>query len=198
MYDIRFKLASNIVIVGPSQAGKTTFVEELIENRCILFEPPPKRILWCSEHEMIKFKHIKGLPKLEDIEPYDLIVIDDLFIEAAESKDISVLFTKYTHHKPCCIVFLTQNLFYQSKQQRNRALNTHYLILFKNPRDVTAIRILGSQMGIKNLQDIYKDATEKPHSYLLIDYHQSTPDEIRLRSHVLPSEYPPIVYLVNK
>ena len=134
-YDIRLKLSSNIVIVGPSQAGKTTFVNNLITHKNIIFNPTPKRIIWCSETKNNDADiNIKGLPDLNIIQPNDLIVLDDLFLEAAESKDVSALFTKYAHHKPCCIIFLTQNLFYQSKQQRNRALNTHYLILFKNPR----------------------------------------------------------------
>ena len=197
-YDIRFKLASNFVIVGPSQAGKTTFVEKLIKYKRVLFDQQPKRIVWCSDSKPANgdYYYVKGLPKLELIKPYDLIVIDDLFLEASESKDISALFTKYTHHLPCGVIFLTQNLFYQSRQQRNRALNTHYLILFKNPRDALAIQILGKQMAI-NAKEIYKDATKEPHSYLIIDFHQSTPEEIRFRTRVLPHEYPPIVYLIN-
>ena len=52
-------------------------------------------------------------------------------------------------------------------------------------------------MGV-NAQEIFHDITKsKPHSYLLIDFHQSTPDEIRFRTNILPHEYPPIVY-VNK
>ena len=199
--DVRFKLASNIVIVGPSQAGKTTFVNELIKHRDILFNPKPERVLWCNGNGVensLATLNINGLPPLDLIKPYDMIVLDDLFLEASESQSVSKLFTKYAHHKPCCVVFLTQNLFYQSKQQRNRALNTHYLILFKNPRDSTAIQYISHQMGTKVLKEIFREATLKPHSYLLIDFHQSTPDEIRFRTNVLPSEYPPTVYVVNK
>ena len=188
--DVRFRLASNFIIVGPSQAGKTTFVERLIEDKEILFHPVPKRILWCGDNPKTKYENIKGLPKISMILPYDSIVIDDLFLEASESKEISALFTKYTHHLPCGVIFLTQNLFYQSKQHRNRALNTHYLVLFKNPRDNTAIQVIGKQMRIP-AKEIYMDATQEPHSYLLIDFHQNTPDDIRFRKNLLLHEYPP-------
>jgi len=201
-YDLRIRLASNIVIAGPSQAGKTSLVEEFIREKEQLFYPIPKRVVWCSNSignkELLIDKYIIGLPKIEDLKKHDLVVIDDLFLEAAESKDVSNLFTKISHHREVCIVFLTQNLFYQSKQQRNRALSTHYLILFKNPRDLTSIRVIASQIGLVGLKDVYFDATQRPHSYILLDFHQSTPDEIRFRTNILPSQYPIIVYKINK
>ena len=203
-YDLRLKLASNIQVVGPSQSGKTTFVESLITNKHLMFDTIPKRIVWCSSTNVIasklkdNIKYVNGLPKLDIIKPYDLIILDDLFLEASESKDISALFTKYSHHKPCCIVFLTQNMFYQSKQQRNRSLNTHYLVLFKNPRDTLLIRTLAIQMGCKDLVAIFNDATVNAHSYIFLDFHQETQNELRIRSNILPHEYPPIVYISNK
>ena len=201
-YDIRFTFPCNIIISGQSQSGKTTLVHEILKHKDKLFTINPQRILWCSDTNINitnKKNYIfhKGLPNVDIIKPYDIVIIDDLFIEAGESKEISNIFTKLSHHLPMSVIFLTQNLFYKSKENRNRTLNTHYLIIFKSIRDISGIRCLGSQM-CQPLIEIYKDATQNPYSYLLIDFHQNTPDEIRFRSNIVPSDYPPIVYIINK
>lgn len=103
------------------------------------------------------------------------------------------------HHIPCTVIFLTQNLFQKGNENRTRALNTQYMILFKNPRDATQIAILNRQMypGRNNfLVNAYRDATEKqPYGYLFIDLCQDTPPELRVRSKILPFEEPHYVFL---
>ena len=62
------------------------------------------------------------------------------------------------------------------------SLNAHYLVLFKNPRDVTQISTLGRQMYVarsKFLVEAFKDATAKPFGYLLLDLKADTPEIIR-------------------
>lgn len=75
--------------------------------------------------------------------------------------------------------------------------NATYIIIMKNPRDVAQIKNLSSQMGIdKNLLvEAYKEATKRAYSYLLLDFHPTTPDHIRLRSNILPGPTPMCVYL---
>jgi len=88
-------------------------------------------------------------------------------------------------------LYLTQNLFYGSKQNRTISLNSHYLVLFKNARDATQISHLASQMypgKSKFLIDAYRDATSKPFSYLLIDLKPDTEDQVRVRSNIFPGE----------
>jgi hypothetical protein len=50
--------------------------------------------------------------------------------------------------------------------------NANYIIVTKNPRDVSHIRTLVSQMGMdqKLLLSAYKDATKNSYIYLLIDF----------------------------
>jgi hypothetical protein len=38
------------------------------------------------------------------------------------------------------------------------------------------------------MQEAYKDATSRPYGYLFLDYKQTTPDEFRYRTNILPSE----------
>jgi hypothetical protein len=40
----------------------------------------------------------------------------------------------------------------------------------------------------KYVVDAYKEATKEPYSYMLFDFHQSTPDMIRVRSNMMPRE----------
>ena len=70
----------------------------------------------------------------------------------------------------------------------------HYLVLFKNPRDQTVISFIAKQAFPRNykyLIDAFHDATHKPHGYLFIDFTQSCPEEIRVRTNLFTQ---PTVY----
>jgi hypothetical protein len=43
-------------------------------------------------------------------------------------------------------MLIVQNLFNRNKYQRTISLITHYMVLFKNPRDMSQIMALGQQM----------------------------------------------------
>ena len=73
-----------------------------------------------------------------------LLVIDDLMSET--NSEINELFTKGSHHQNISVIFITQNLFYTEKDTRTMNLNTHYIVLFKNPRDATQVAHFGRQM----------------------------------------------------
>lgn len=141
----------------------------------------------------------EGLPaSFENVKPYSIIVLDDLMNEIKSSKGgVTNLFTRTAHHKNCFIILITQNLFQKSPEARTQHLNAQYLVLFKNPRDSLQVRILGSQMypGRKHfLTSVFQDATMRPHGYLLIDNHQKTQDDVRLRTHIFQEEIPMRIY----
>jgi hypothetical protein len=60
------------------------------------------------------------------------------------------------------IIFVTQNLFKQGKAMRDIALNCQVQVLFKNPRDVNQVKLLGRQLGIPLLHLAYTKAVKKP------------------------------------
>ena len=71
------------------------------------------------------------------------------------------------------------------------SLNSNYIVLFKNPRDKAQVTFLARQVfphKPKILQQAYNDATRQPHSYLLLDFQQSTPENRRLKSEIFPGE----------
>ena len=139
----------------------------------------------------------EGLPDLNifDGKKRTLLILDDLMHETDDR--VSQIFTRISHHKNLSVLYLTQNLFYGSKQNRTISLNAHYLVLFKNARDATQISHLAGQMypgKSKFMIESYRDATAKPFSYLLIDLKPDTEDRLRLRSNIFPGEIP-YVYL---
>ena len=138
------------IVAGPTGCGKTRWVRTLLERRESFVYPPPERIYWFyaeyqPDYESLKqtlphVEFIEGLPGEEELKRLDvnrrkLIVIDDLMSEL--SPIVTALFTKGSHHRNLSVVLLVQNLFF--KGGRTLSLNTHYLVFFKNPRDVSSI-----------------------------------------------------------
>ena len=73
------------------------------------------------------------------------------------------------------------------------------MLIFRNPRDSLGITTLARQMYPNNvdyLLESYNDATKRPYGYLLLDLHQLTPTDMRLRTNILPNERH-IVYVMR-
>ncbi|KAF4524512.1 hypothetical protein B566_EDAN011523 [Ephemera danica] len=191
--DPRWKHPFTAVVSGPTCSGKSALLQRLIENSVKVFDTTFRKIVWCYalwhpnlNIESVQFqKGIEGLDILDSKEPV-LIVLDDLMQEIDES--IVSLFTRGCHHQNRSVILITQNMFHQKKGQRDIALNTHYMLLFRNPRDAAQVAFLARQVCPTNpkfLIDAYKDATSRPYGYLLCDFKQDTPDEFRYRSNIL-------------
>jgi hypothetical protein len=187
------------IVAGPTGSGKTVFTTKLIENANQMIEPAPQRVVWCYGVYQSFFANLNnvefhdGMPDLNMFDGVQrtLLIIDDLMQETDDR--VSQIFTRISHHKNLSVLYLTQNLFYGSKQNRTMSLNSHYLVLFKNARDATQISHLAGQMypgKSKFMTEAYRDATSSPFSYLLIDLKQATEDKLRLRTNIFPGETP--------
>ena len=69
-----------------------------------------------------------------------------------------------------CVIYIVQNLFHQGKGSRSISLNSHYLVLFKNPRDKLQILTLAKQMypGQNDFfLNQYEETVKGPFGYLL-------------------------------
>ena len=120
-----------------------------------------------------------------------VLIVDDLMSQCSQSQRMSDLFTKGSRHRGISVMNLTQNIFPPGKQSRTISLNSHYMIVFKNPRDFLGISTLARQMYPKNtnyLLESFHDATSKPYGYLLMDLHQMTPENMMLRTNILPND----------
>jgi len=76
-----------------------------------MYDIPAKRILWFTgsqyeqaENTIEKYIIYQGLPDTFDmIEPFDMVVLDDLMNEIQTAKHVSNLFTRMVHHTPCTV-----------------------------------------------------------------------------------------------
>lgn len=186
---LKLKHPSSCLIIGPSQCGKTSLVREMIK-KCV-YDPRIQRVKWCYSYSAPWFleeptiEFIQGLPN--SYENGDLIVIDDLMQRLNDK--IADLFTAASHHCNVSVILILQNLFPRLKVMRDISLNAHYIILFRNARDVNQVYCLARQLypGNSNfLTDAYIKATTKPYGYLVIDIHPQTTDEYRLRESLFP------------
>jgi len=143
---------------GPTTCGKTRFVFRLIDNAPTTIYPVPAQIVYCyGEYQELfrQYPRIQFREGLPDIGYFDgreptLLIINDLMQETNET--IANMFTKGSHHRNVSVVFLAQNLFPKNKFARTMSLNAHYMVLFKNPRDVSQFANLAKQMYPKTSQ----------------------------------------------
>ena len=202
-----FRHPSTILIAGPTGSGKTEFLVKLLTQRGI--EPFPERIIWIYSEWQDAYERIKkrlgvAEKKLEFIKDFDdslydsldrrvrnLVVLDDQMenrdMQRNGGSGLAKFFTQGSHHRNLTIVYIVQNLFHQSRAMRTVSLNSHYLVLFKNPRDKLQIRSLAMQMYPMNVEFLvraYEDATKVPYGYLVIDLRPDTSDELRVRSNI--------------
>ena len=199
--DARFHAPFTMQIVGGTSSGKSFFTRRLLENSSVLIEPPPDRIIYAYGEYQDSFQEMKGvefvrgltedLVKRENLSGHTCLVIDDLSDEVDE-KLIGALFSKISHHRKVSVIFLLNNLYYRGlKNMRDISLNTHFLVIFKSPRDQSSILTIARQMfgkGYKRMVDAYEDATKEKFGYLVVDSQAATPDLLRLRAKIFPGE----------
>jgi len=206
----KFHHPSPIIIVGPTQSGKTEFVIQLLKHKDILFHPPPDRIIWAygqkNESQLKRIAEISpiiefhaGLPDTETLnlnpEQNNILILDDLMDEIAASKSTKNLFTRESHHLNTTVIAIIHNLFNQEKYTRTITLNTHYFIIFKSPRDNRQIKHFGWQVFPNHPQFISKAfqiATNRPYGYLCVDLRPNSIDSTRVCTGITPDEIPEI------
>ena len=90
------------------------------------------------------------------------------------------------------VIMLSQMLFKPGDYKFNvLSENVQYLLLFKSPRNSSKIIHLAKQVSPYDNKFIvrsYREATSQEFTYLLFDFHQSTPEKVRLRSKIFPSQ----------
>lgn len=199
-----------MLVVGPTGSGKTYWLKELIKNADSMITPTPERIVyfygeWQEAYETMRtsfpygqFLFVKGLPSSETWGDFlsstggpTLFVIDDLMSEV--NTFVGDLFTKGSHHRNLSVILILQNLFSKGKNNIGRtiSLNSHYMLLFKNPRDKLSIDCLARQISPQDvgfIHDAYRMATKRPYGYLCLDFKPEQKDNIRYRGRVLPGE----------
>lgn len=215
-YDLRWRAPTTQMLVGSSGSGKTTFIQGVLKHKAELFTEDPCLIVYYYKEAQPAFqsmkrvipgiKFIQGSPEsMEDVKEalmaaprhkHKLLVFDDVMDEHLHV--ISHVFTVFSHHGHTSAFFLAQAAF-DSKRPEFRTISTNAkgIVLFRNPRDRSIVSHLSKQISPGNTQFLtkaYAAATKTPFSYLYLDFAQHQSEHLRVRSHILPEEWPMRVY----
>ena len=116
--DFYFKHPSTIQISGPPGCGKTWFVRRILEEQ--LIQPLPTRIIWVYSEWQPDYRQVKAIFSFvefvegwrEDLyasirpDERNLLILDDQMDGAGNSKTLSKLFTKGSHHRNMTVIYL--------------------------------------------------------------------------------------------
>lgn len=206
--DFYFRTPSLLYLSGASYSGKTEFILKLVQNHSRLFVPSVKRIIFVyAEFQANLFERLKeaypaiifiqGLYELQtkvefSISIPTLLVLDDIAHETGSSEYVLQLAVRESHHKGITVVYVQHNMYQQSKYSRTISLQSKYIILFKNPRDINQYKYLGNQIfgngsGGKTLVRVFKDASEgRSYPHLIIDLHPESNPKYCLITNLFP------------
>ena len=155
--DVRFKTPVNFYVCGQTQAGKSRLTRCMLRHLEELFYPAPTKIIYCYREYQKEFVELP--PNVELMEGFSdnlsnmvrghdhsLIVLDDLMLQCSNDQRVADLFMRGSHHREISVLYLTQNLFPPGKLSRTISVNSHYFVIFRNPRDSLGISTLAKQM----------------------------------------------------
>ncbi|VDI77019.1 Hypothetical predicted protein [Mytilus galloprovincialis] len=123
------------------------------------------------------FPHMDVLSEWGTLQGHKVLVLDDLMVESADSKELVHLLTVGIHHNSITLIQILHNLYCKGKAMRTASLNCHYFVLFRNYRDQLQIQTLGRQIfpgQSKYFLDAYKKATSVAYRPLIIDLNPHT------------------------
>ena len=207
--DFAFQHPYSMMVVGPSQCGKTHFVHQLLTHKCIAYpRKKPVLVVWCYNQWQPKYAEIQrdlgshirfmqGLPELADdlsnikSSQHTLIVLDDLMEEAKESPLVSKLFTQ-GRHRNASVILLLQNMFPKGKYNTDISRNATYKVLFRSPGDRKQIDIMAEQTFAKDrprFMQAYSQETDQPYGYIVVDNHPRTSSEHQVVGNVFGDCY---------
>ena len=198
----------SMLVVGPSQCGKTYFVQQLLTKNCIDFpEKKTTQVYWFYNQWQPRYDEIKqvlkkkihftqGLPELSDdlqeINPeHNILVFDDLMAQAVDSPVLSRLFTQGRHRNASTILLL-QNMFPKGKYNTDISRNASYDVLFRSPADHKQIDIVAERTFAKdrgNFMKAYAKETNKPFGYLVLDNRPQMNSEKQVLANVFENCY---------
>ena len=189
-----FQHPFSMLVVGPTQSGKTHFVEQMLSTpRIELPMDQEVQVTWFYNHWQPRYQTMKrfgvefehGLPDwsetLQELNPeiHHILVFDDLMNQAVNSPILSRLFTQ-GRHRNASVILLMQNMFPKGRYNTDISRNAHYLVLFRSPSDRKQVNMIADRIFAEDrskFMQVYSKATQVPYGYVVIDNHPSTAPE---------------------
>lgn len=202
---MEFQAPFTACVSAATKTGKTEWTKNLVRNAKYLIKPAPDKIYWAYGNWQPGYNEIahlvtfiEGIPSQTMFQDTSnkLLICDDLMRDFKKD-EISQLFCQGSHHWNLCVVHIVQNLFF-NQALRTARINSHYIILMKNPSDRLQLLTLCRQIfpgKQKQFLEAYDDACAEPYGYLLLDLSPATDDNMRLRTKIFPGDIS-IVYLL--
>ena len=215
--DARFQKGATHLLAGSTGSGKTYAVIEILRNIKDMFVDGAniKNVVfyyasWQDIYDEIKTqgivsKWVQRMPTneefIDDVQDFkrdggSIVVIDDFMSEI--SKELVDIVTVSARHNNASTFILFQSLFPTDRLARQISLNVKYIWVFKNPRENAQFNYLVRQIApqdYKWMVEAYHSATTDPYTYILLDLTQGTPNHLRVRSCVIPSQAPMKVWM---
>ena len=163
-----------IFISGCSSAGKTYFAKQLIDSGLIQC----KRIYYYHpdfhEKSPVDWNVIfqAGVPELDDLlllPEHSCLILDDLYHECKDSKDIDYLFRVLSSKKKLHVMIMTQRYFSNGKYALNIRNSCNFHVLMRNADERANLRAART-MNLEKEFKLAADVTSKDlYPYFFID-----------------------------
>jgi hypothetical protein len=195
------------IVSSASGTGKSVLDARILENVNWWYDKKVRKILYFYsvhqelyeqlEQKLDNISFFNCLPtneileQVSDVAYHDVVVIDDLMSEAANSSVVEDLFVRKSHHSNTSLIIQNQNLFCSGKHRRTQNSNSQYTIFLKNPCGVDQVATFAKQRFPGRSQyfmSAYFDATDRLFSYLLVDSHPKSDARYALRNGLFPGD----------
>lgn len=205
-----FSHPTQIIISGPTKAGKTTLTTQILCNREKMFpEPGLREIYWFYTMEssterirdqLLGVNFIQGHPTLHKLESMDasvpkLVVLDDMqdmTDKKSTFEELKKLFTAVSHHCNMSVIFIVQDI-YVNKNMTRLANQAENLLAMCNGASAYQLPKLSNKLFGPGHEPFIRWAmsdvrSHSSHGYLLLSTGADVPECYKVRSKILPSD----------
>lgn len=192
---------SMILVIAPSQSGKTYLVNQLIKDKDRYFGGEPiKHIIYCYQSihsidqevkNLPNITFVQGAPENEDIPNNSLVFLDD-YQTSDLNNEIVKLFTIFSHHKKFSLILPIHHLYAPNPYLRTISSNSTHLIVFKSPRYSNTFTVLARQLtsNHRNLVKVFNKITEaSSYGHLCVDLTPKCKEFNRYKSNILDKSF---------
>ena len=205
---IPFEIPSNVLVVGPTGAGKSVLVNRIILERSRLYREKIHEILvfyetWTENLQILKdsideISFYTEIPTINELKTRcsdgknRIIFFDDKLPDLPKHYNLFLwIFTSGNSKCRFSVLMSTQNIFYSSKGFRDLSLNAGYFVFLKSKRAEGQLYCFANQIFLhksKFFMDAYRKACIENYSYLLVDLHPKSNDLFKLRTKIFYNE----------